>query len=152
MVFSPPSLDQILAEVSSVQNATFKATAGPFRGGSNIVYEIQSDRGDRWCLRIPLDDDAGCLAVRGARILRRLKRQQPALQVPAIIHTSTRYAVLEYFDGAALGSWNTQLLTRGRRKLLLDHLASFLFALWTTDISDVDNSGQLDFQYGVRVK
>ncbi|KAL2755014.1 hypothetical protein ACRALDRAFT_211681 [Sodiomyces alcalophilus JCM 7366] len=140
-----PSINEILAEISSAQNARFKATAGPFKGGSNIIYGIQSDRGSRWCLRIPRDVDAGGLAARGARLLRRLKQQQPTLQVPAVIYTSERYTVLEYVDGNALGSWNTRLLTRERRLVLLDHLASFLFSLWTLDIPPVDALGQLNF-------
>ncbi|ROT36430.1 hypothetical protein SODALDRAFT_335530 [Sodiomyces alkalinus F11] len=135
MASSPQLLHQILAEISSAHNSKCKATAGPFKGGSNIVYAIQSDRGKRWCLRIPLDADAAWLAARGARLLRRLKEQQPALQVPAIIYTSERYTILEYLAGAPLGSWNTQLLTRERRRVLLDHLASFLFSLWTSDIN-----------------
>lgn len=99
MASSPQLLHQILAEISSAQNWKVKATAGPFKGGSNIVYAIQSDRGECWCLRIPLDVDAAWLAARGALLLKRLKQQQPALQVPAIIYTSERYTILEYLMG-----------------------------------------------------
>lgn len=138
MASQPQSLDQILAEISSAYDAYFKATAGPFRGRSNTVYEIRSDRGHRWCLRVLLNADLTWLASRGTLLLKLMKQQQPALQVPAIIRTSEHYTVMEYLEGTALKNWNTQLLTRERRQLLLDQLASFLFTLWTLDIPATD--------------
>lgn len=138
MASQPQSLDQILAEVSSAYGAHFKVAAGPFRGRSNTVYEVRSDGGHHWCLRVLLDADLAWLVSRGTLLLKLMKQQRPALRVPAVIATSEHYIVLEYLEGAALQSWDTRLLTRDRRRSLLDQLASFLFTLWTLDIPVTD--------------
>lgn len=138
MASQPQSLDQILSEISSAYGALFKVAAGPFRGRSNTVYEIRSDGGHRWCLRVSLDADLAWLVSRGTLLLKLMKRQRPALRVPAVIFTSEHYTVLEYLEGAALQSWDTRFLARERRRLLLDQLAAFLFNFWTLDIPATD--------------
>ena len=131
-------LDQILAEISYAYDACFTVASDPIRGRSNTVYEIRSDRGHCWCLRVLLHADLARLVSRGTLVLKLVKQQRPSLQVPAVIRTSEQYMVMEYLEGRALQSWDTQLLTRERRKLMLDQLASFLFTLWTVDIPPTD--------------
>lgn len=143
MVWAPMSLEEIVAELSLAEDAKFTVTAGPLEGLSNHVYEIRSDRGDRWCLRIPLTDFVSWLASRGTAILQALKQRKQGLRVPAVISTTSHYTVLEYLDGTPLGSWNTETLTRARRQLLLDHLGVFLFSLWTMTITN-DERGIAD--------
>ncbi|WEW59312.1 hypothetical protein PRK78_004781 [Emydomyces testavorans] len=135
------SLAAIISEISFAQNVHFKVTAGPFKGGSNTVYQIQSDDGKQWCLRIPLNDFAAGVAARGVAILKILKEMRPTLAAPAVIYMSDRYMVMEYFNGEALGSWNTRSLTREQRRVLLDDVATFLFSLWTLDVQLPDGLG-----------
>lgn len=140
---SEPTLAAIISEISYAQNTPFWVVAGPFPGGSNSVYEIQSERGDRWCLRIPLNADTAYFVTKGTAILKDLKARLPAIPAPAIIRHSENYTVLEYLDGAALKSWNTISLTTERRQLILNDLAAFLFSLWTPDDRVAQDIGKL---------
>lgn len=126
-------LPVIISEISSTTNTYIKIVSGPLKGGSNTVYEIQSERGDRWCLRIPHDADAASFATKGTAVLEDAKERCPALLAPAIVYQSQHYTVMDHLDGAALGSWNTQVLPKERRQVLLDGLATFLFSLWTLE-------------------
>lgn len=38
-------LAEIISEISIIQNTNIKIVSGPFKGGSNVVYEIQCVRG-----------------------------------------------------------------------------------------------------------
>ncbi|KAG9228154.1 hypothetical protein BJ875DRAFT_528295 [Amylocarpus encephaloides] len=128
-----PPLAAIISEISSTQNNHIKILSGPLKGGSNTVYEIQSEHGDRWCLRIPHDDDAASFATKGAAVLKDAKEKRPALLAPTIVYQTNDYTVMEYLDGEALKSRNTQVLPKKRRQVLLDGLAIFLFSLWTLE-------------------
>ena len=126
-------LAAIISEISSTQNAHIKILSGPLKGGSNAVYEIQSEHGDRWCLRIPHDADAASFATKGTAVLKYAKEKCPTLLAPTIIYQSQYYTIMDHLDGEALGSWNTQALPKERRQLLLDGLATFLFSLWSLE-------------------
>jgi hypothetical protein len=126
-------LAAIISEISSIQNTNIKILSGPLKGGSNTVYEIQSEHGDRWCLRIPHDADAASFTIKGTAVLKDAKERCPALLAPAIVYQSQYYTVMDHLDGQALGSWNTQALPKERRQLLLDGLATFLFSIWTLE-------------------
>jgi Ser/Thr protein kinase RdoA (MazF antagonist) len=126
-------LAAIISEISSTQNAHIKILSGPLKGGSNTVYEIQSEHGDRWCLRIPHDADAASFATKGTAVLKYAKEKCPALLAPTIVYQSHYYTIMDHLDGEALGSWNTQALPKERRQLLLDGLATFLFSLWSLE-------------------
>jgi hypothetical protein len=126
-------LAAIISEISSTQNTHIKILSGPLKGGSNTVYEIQSEHGDCWCLRIPHDADAASFTIKGTAILKDAKERCPALLAPAIVYRSQYYTVMDHLDGQALGFWNTQALPKERRQLLLDDLATFLFSLWTLE-------------------
>lgn len=128
-----PPLTAIISEISSIQDAQVKILSGPLKGGSNNVYEIQSEHGDRWCLRIPHDDDAASFATKGTTVLKNAKERCPELLAPGIVYQSGYYTLMEYLDGEALKSWNTQVLPKERRQVLLDDLATFLFSLWTLE-------------------
>ncbi|KAE9377630.1 hypothetical protein N431DRAFT_541317 [Stipitochalara longipes BDJ] len=126
-------LAAIISEISSTQNTHIKILSGPLRGGSNTVYEIQSEHGGRWCLRIPHDADAASFATKGTAVLKDAKEKCPTLLALAIVYQSQYYTVMDYLDGEALGSWNTQVLSKERRQILLDGLASFLFSIWNLE-------------------
>lgn len=128
-----PPLDAIISEVSSILDSPVKILSGPLKGGSNTVYEIQSEHGGRWCLRIPHDDDAASCAVKGTTVLKDAKDRCPELLAPGVVYQSNYYTIMEYFDGEALKSWNTQVLPNKRRQALLDDLATFLFSLWNLE-------------------
>ncbi|RDL37245.1 uncharacterized protein BP5553_04678 [Venustampulla echinocandica] len=153
-----PPLATIISEISSIKNSHIKILSGPLKGGSNTVYEIQSEQGDRWCLRIPHDADAASFATKGTAILEDVKKRRPALLAPAIIYQSDYYTVMEYLDGEALKSWNTQVLPKERRQDLLDGLATFLFSLWTLeevqDTQGTENSFEMRStkDFSVRLK
>jgi aminoglycoside phosphotransferase (APT) family kinase protein len=125
-----PQLTAIISEISSI--ADVKILSGPLKGGSNTVYEIKSEHG-RWCLRIPHDDGAASFARKGTTVLKDAKERRPELLAPAVVYQSDNYIVMEYLDGEALKSWNTQVLPKERRQVLLDDLATFLFSLWTIE-------------------
>jgi aminoglycoside phosphotransferase (APT) family kinase protein len=126
-------LAAIISEISSTQNTHIKILSGPLKGGSNTVYKIQSEDGDRWCLRIPHDADAARFATKGTVVLKDAKEKCPALLAPAIVYQSQYYTIMDHLDGEALKSWNTQVLPKERRQVLLDGLATFLFSLWTLE-------------------
>jgi len=128
-----PSLAAVISEISSIQETHLKILSGPLKGGSNTVYEIQSKHGDRWCLRIPHDASAASFAIKGTDVLKDAKERRPELLAPGIVYQSDYYTILEYLDGEALKSWNTQVLRKERRQVLLDDLATFLFSLWTLE-------------------
>jgi hypothetical protein len=138
-----PTLAAIISKISSAQNSHFKVVAGPFKGRSHTVYEIQSEGGGRWCLRIPVDAGAASFAAQGTTLLKHLKERRPALPVPAVIYESDQYTVMEYFEGEMLKFWNTQSLTQERRRVLLDGLAAFLFSLWTFEAQVPQDIGKL---------
>lgn len=132
------TLATIISEVSSVLGAKFHVLAGPLKGGSNSVYEIQSEDGEnRWCLRVPLDADAASFSSRGTAVLKDVKERLPSLAAPAVIYQSQHYTAMEYINGYILKSWNTQSLAKEQRRLLLDGLAAFLFSLWTLEATQV---------------
>jgi aminoglycoside phosphotransferase (APT) family kinase protein len=137
-------LAAIISEISSTQNTHIKILSGPLKGGSNTVYEIQSEHGDRWCLRIPHDSDAASFARKGTAVLKDAKEKCPGLLAPAIVYQSQYYTVMDHLDGEALKSWNTQVLPKERRQVLLDGLATFLFSLWTLEESQ-DTQGTSRF-------
>jgi hypothetical protein len=128
-------LAAIISEIFSTQNTHIKILSGPLKGGSNTVYEIQSEHGDRWCLRIPHDADAAIFARKGTAVLKDAKEKCPGLLAPAIVYQSQYYTVMDHLDGEALKCWNTQVLPKERRQVLLDGLATFLFSLWTLEES-----------------
>lgn len=140
-----PTLAAIISEISSAQNARFSVVAGPLKGGSNSVYELQSENGHRLCLRIPLNADTASFAAGGTAILKNLKERRPTVLAPAVIHQSEYYTVMEYLNGEALKSWNTQSLTKERRQILLNDLAVFLFTLWTLNVQVPQDRGKFCF-------
>ncbi|KZF19222.1 hypothetical protein L228DRAFT_241891 [Xylona heveae TC161] len=130
------SIAEIISEVSSILGASFRLpTYPPLRGGSHGVYVIEPEDGyngkNRCCLRIPLDADAASASTKGTAILKIVKEKLPVLPIPAVIFQSEHYTVMEYLNGEVLKSWNTQSLTKERRRVLLDDLAALLFSLWT---------------------
>jgi aminoglycoside phosphotransferase (APT) family kinase protein len=146
-----PTLDEIISEISSAQGAIHKIVAGPVRGGSNCVYKTQSEDGSSWCLRIPLDADAGRRSARGVALLKSLKEEDPGLLAPAVIYPTERYTLMEYLDGEALKSWNTRSLTQERRQMLLDDLATFLFSVWTCQAQVPRDESELRFKNIIKV-
>jgi hypothetical protein len=81
----------------------------------------------------PHDADAARFATKGTVVLKDAKEKCPALLAPAIFYQSQYYTVMDHLDGEALKSWNTQVLPKERRQVLLDGLATFLFSLWTLE-------------------
>ena len=128
-----PSLAAIISEISSIQETHVNILSGLLKGGSNTVYEIQSKHGDHWCLRIPHDAGAASFAIKGTAVPKDAKERRPEPPAPGIVYQSDYYTILEYLDGEALKSWNTQVLPKERRQVLLDDLATFLFSLWTLE-------------------
>ncbi len=126
-----PTLDEIISEISTRQNTPCRIVAGPIRGFSNSVYEVQFEDSRTWCLRVPHDADSAYFSTVGTALLKRLKEVKPAILAPSIILSTDYYTLMERVDGQALMSWNTGFLPKERRELLLDGLAAFLVSLWT---------------------
>ncbi len=78
---------------SSTYSTQYRLLSRPFQGGSNKVYEIKSEDGTRWCLRIPLDADAASGTVRGTDTLEQGKEKIPNLLAPNVVLSTSRPAL-----------------------------------------------------------
>ena len=119
-----------LEEVSSILGTHFKVECEA-HGQSHDVSILIDSTGLRWSLRIAKDKFSAARSKRGTAILKHVKRLQPSLLVPAVIHEAERYMLLEFMQGRVLGSWNHQSISEIDRKRILCGLADFLFSLWT---------------------
>lgn len=138
-------LNSILGEISSLLDINDPEISAPISGCSHNIYVLTLRGGQRWSLRIAKDEFAASLANRSIPLMRYIKQAQPTIQIPAIVHSAECYVLLDYIDGAPIGSWNSQVLTDARRHHLLDELAVFLCKLWTCPAPVTDSSKALDF-------
>jgi hypothetical protein len=134
-------LHSILSEILSLLDIHDPEVSSPISGCSHDVYILRVLNGRRWTLRIAKDEFAALLASRSVPLMRYIKLWQPKLQIPAVIHSTGCYALLDYIDGAPIGSWNLRTMTIESRHHLLDGLAVFLFKLWTCP-APVNESGK----------
>lgn len=134
-------LNEIVSEISFKRQTNVEVKSKLLDGYSNIVYELETGKNEQWCLRVPVDAAAAHIASRGSKILKVIKEICPTLRAPAVILSSDQYTVLEFIPGYPLGLWSKSLLTKDRRQVLLDHLATFFYNLWEADLHPLKDSG-----------
>nr|POE54898.1 hypothetical protein CFP56_64571 [Quercus suber] len=124
------SFASMLNEMFSVLDTAQIQISAPFRGCSHDVFVLGIPSG-KWALRVAKDEFAATMAQRSLAILRHMVQQQPTLAIPAIVHSSKQYAILEYIEGVPLGTWFRHNPGVLERRKVLDGLAVFLYKLWT---------------------
>ncbi|KAJ0160434.1 hypothetical protein CTA2_7971 [Colletotrichum tanaceti] len=138
---------EILDDVAVSTGLEVREVSHLMEGRSHEVYKITvGEEGKPYCLRVPKNESALATARRGLEVLKCLKNLQPALQAPAVIYESDRYAILQYLEGGPIRSWNTTTLTQDRRQTLVKSLAAFLFTLWTSPI-EIDGATPRNITY-----
>lgn len=136
------SVDEIVSEISLERNTRIEFKSQVSEANySNVVYELRTSNNEQWCLRVPVDADAGRYADRGMRILSIAKEKCPMLQAPAVLFSSEQYALLEFLPGFPLRSWNKSFPEKDQRRVLLDHLANFFYSLWKIELHVPKDSG-----------
>jgi aminoglycoside phosphotransferase (APT) family kinase protein len=124
----------MLSEISSILEVGELSIRNSLSGCSHEIFVLESADGQRWTLRIAENEFASSLASKSVAVMRHIKTLQPTIQIPAIFHTVETYSVLEYMQGAPIGSCDWHLMGEKKRHELLDGIAAFLVQLWTCPV------------------